>query len=498
MFPEEYTPFTLKHDASYDGDPAGDYILAEHINALQEAAKRIEQAIGLEVDPRTTLTERLRELERLKPMRVPNVGVFTGTLGSNTSSILSVLSSYALVILNEHGSYLPEVAIGLAEKKIPLYGQIDAQQALAVIQTEIQEWAAAGATGIYLKGFSDGVGANRNNEQALLDSVTQAGLTVLLSGSNPARWLQNNFDASYNPDAIALNFPPQTAVQLRPFGYGSAKQSAAELMAYTLPLLQAFRQRGIQLIGMADAPNEKAYQYVQAAGLLFGLDYLYTGPLDGTSLGSRTPYYSWPSYLGAWQTTDPLIFQDGASLYRDIPNGRIRIQDDLSIRIDGYTLDSSLLSWSEKSIPGSAIADESITPAKLTTYDIAKIVELLNTTTDENLKIDSVKIAADPDGAGLPINIPSSNMKQNVVQAINERVLFGAVSNTQINDAAIESLSASKLTGTIPMANIEGFVIPAINKTASLTNFINVPLLKAIQQNGFADELHQCPVAESH
>lgn len=480
MFPEEYTPFTLKHDASYDGDPAGDYILAEHINTLQQAAQRIEQAIGLEPNPDATLTERIRGLERLKPLRVPNLGIFTGSLGSNASTIISPLSSYALVILSERGSYLPEVAAGLAEKHIPVYGQIDAQQPLAVVQTEIGEWAQVGAVGIYLKGFGDGVATTRNAEQALLDSVQQVDLSVLLSGRNPARWLENHADPAYNPDGLALTFPPKTLVQLRPFGYGSKIQTSGELMVYTLPLMQAFREREVGIIGMADTPNEKAYQYVQAAGLLFGLDYLYNGPFDGTSLGSRTPHYSWPSYLGEWRTNDPLIFQDGTSLYRDIPNGRIRIRDDLSMQLEGYTLDSSLLNWSENSIPGFAIADASITPSKLTTYDIAKIVELLNTTTDENLKIDSVKIAADPDGAGLPINIPSSNMKQNVVQAINERVLFGAVSSTQINDAAIESLSASKLTGSIPMANIESFVIPAINKTASLTNFINVPLLKAI------------------
>ena len=37
MFPEEYTPFELKQNANYDGDPQGDYVLAEHINAVQEA-----------------------------------------------------------------------------------------------------------------------------------------------------------------------------------------------------------------------------------------------------------------------------------------------------------------------------------------------------------------------------------------------------------------------------------------------------------------------------
>ena len=50
MFPEEYTDFIQKQNATYDGDPNGDYVLAEHINELQDAVNRVETAIGLVPD----------------------------------------------------------------------------------------------------------------------------------------------------------------------------------------------------------------------------------------------------------------------------------------------------------------------------------------------------------------------------------------------------------------------------------------------------------------
>ena len=479
MFPEEYTPFTLKTDASYDGDPAGDYVLAEHINSLQDAITQVERAIGLSASPELELTERLVRLEQTRPMRVPSVGYFNGELGENAAAIRSVFGNYDLVITGQRPPSLTEALVDLDAAKTPVFGQVDALQSLDLIQVAIGEWKTLGIAGIYLKGFGESTNSTRSSEQDILDSVSQQGLQLILSGINWMRWFNDSPDDAYNPDANPLVIPDGSIIQVGPFAYDGRIYTTSQLTATTLPQLALIRQRNLQVMGFANATTQESYNYVEAAGLLFGLDYLYNGLSNGTSLANRSPIYNWPSYLSQWKTRNPLIFQDGNSLYRDIPHGRIRIHDDLTIAIDGYTLDASMLAWGNNSVPGSALQDASIDPVKLSTYDIRKIVELLNTTTDETLKIDSTKINADDGGAGLPINIPPSNMQQNVIEAINSKNLIGTVSTTKISDAAIESLSASKLTGSLSMQSIQNYVIPAINASATLLNFIDIPYLKA-------------------
>lgn len=480
MFPEEYTDFIQKQNAIYDGDPNGDYVLAEHINELQDAVNRVEIAIGLVPDQEDSLAQRLQRLEKLQPLRVPAIGYFTGELGSNASHLTSILSSYALVILNEKTATVSESIPFVKERSIPVYGQVMAGTDLAAIQTLIQEWRTIGADGIFLKGLGEQAAHTRSFEQNVFNSVTQSGLKLFVSTLNWQPWLNNETVAIYNPNGAALTFPEDTLFAYRPFAYDGRLYTSTELQTTIGPNLQALRAKGLRLAGFGHAPDQSSYNYLQAAGLLFGLDYLANAPEAGTSLSAREPFYDWPGQLADWKTDEPVIFQETGGLYRNIPNGRIRIQDDGKITLEGYTLNPDDINWTDGSVPGSAIKDASITPAKLTTYDIAKIVELLNATTDENIRILSNKISADEGGAGLPINIPASNMLQNVIEAINRKNIMGQVSKTQIADAAIESLSASKLTGSIPLEVLQTYVVPAINASATDINKISVPRMDIV------------------
>ena len=99
LFPEQPTTFIDKRNAAYDGDPEGDFVLAEHINELQDAIGRVEEAIGVYVPPGVGLAKRIESLENLKPMRAESVGYFPGDLGPDTTHIESVLSNYNSVVL---------------------------------------------------------------------------------------------------------------------------------------------------------------------------------------------------------------------------------------------------------------------------------------------------------------------------------------------------------------------------------------------------------------
>ena len=477
MFPEEYSKFTTKYDASYDGDPNGDYVVAQHVNDLQDAIVHIEEAIGIVPQANHSLSERIQTLESIRPMRVPSVGYFSGSLGSEESYIVSVLNKYQTVILTEATGVTSGIVAKVQAERIPVYGQINALSSLSVIQSAIGSWKQKGVVGVYLTSFGDRATPLRSEEQAILSSVKQAGLSVMIQGMNWKRLFSKGVIASYNPSGKSLNFPADTTIVLNDFAYNFRAYVGTELLETVFPSVKLIRENGMKVMGFSNAQTQDNYNYVQAAGLLFGLDYLYNGASEGTTLEGRSPDYNWPSYLADWQTEEPILFQEGASLYRNIPNGRITLYEDTSIAIEGYSIDSQLINWYQGSVPGSAIADGSLSPTKLSGYDIAAIITLINDPLS-NLKIKSEKIVTPDGGTGVPLNIPALNMMEHVIEAINRHNVVDGTVVDKIIDESIQSLSASKLTGSLHLDRMKNAVIPAINASATLLNKIDVPVIK--------------------
>lgn len=479
MFPTTYTEFNDKRNAGYDGDPQGDYVLAEHMNTVQDAIELIERAIGVTPNSKKTLTDRIKDLESVQAMRVPAVGYFAGALGSDTSYIISVLSQYQTVLLSERSAVTAAVITQLKKMNTTVYGQVNGLNSLTLIQNEIGSWKMAGAQGIYLMNLGEDASPTRSAEQDILSSIEQAGMKVFIESTQIERLIDDAAIASYNPVGNVLVFPTDTTLQLDNFAYNQRSYAGLQLMNTTKPLVEAIRAKGLKIAGFAHATNQDLFNYVQATALLFGLDALHNGPTQGYTIENRSPVYNWPSYLMNWKTTEPLIFREGNALYRDIPNGRIWLYDDLSIKVDGYELDSTLINWYNNTIPGSAIQEGSIEPGKLSTYDIQRIVELLNNSS-EDIQISSMKIKADGGNGALPINIPSSNMMQNVIEAINKKNNIDTPNKWTIENWAIESLDAAKLTGDLKKDQIKTHVIAAINESSNTTNYIDVPKIKTI------------------
>lgn len=479
MFPTNYTQFNDKKNADYNGDPKGDYILAEHINSAQDAIESIEKAVGLSSTKDKSMAQRIKDLETVQTMRLPMIGYFSGSLGNETSYLISVLSQYQTVLLSERSSITDDVIAGLKEKSTVVYGQVNALTSLTLIQNEVGAWKAVGAEGIYLTNLGEEASPTRIAEQAILSSIEQAGLAVLIETAQLPHLISDTAVASYNATGAALVFPKKTILQLDNFAYNQRAYVGTELLNTTKPLIEAIRSKGLEIAGFANAPTQDLFNYVQATGLLFGLDYLHNGPTEGYTLSNRSPVYNWPSYLLNWKTTNPLIFREGTALYRDIPNGRIWLYDNLTIKIDGYALDSGLINWYNNTLPGSAIQEGTIDPGKLSTYDIQRIVDLLNSS-DDAIKIDATKIKADEGGGNLPINIPASNMVQNTIQAINQKNNVDTTNQWTIENWAIESLDAAKLTGDLKKEQLLTHVVDAINESSTLMHFIDAAKLKAI------------------
>lgn len=471
MFPEEYTPFEPKRDARYDGDPNGDYILANHINSLQDAIEKIELTIGKHPKQTDTLSERIRALESESALRAPRYHWVRDAL-SDTKAVSDSLKRWDGLIFSKNSASLASI---LKDKKVPTFGVVNAQSPLAVVQTEIAEWKTNGVKGILLVDL-ESVGT-REHEQQLFNSISQIDMKLAIRTKNPARLLSQNVTSGYNPEGLALVFPKDTTLFLENFAYNERRYSPDELNEGVLPLVLSARQKRLKLIGLGKTSNEKDHYYLHAATLLFGLDGFYDGRDGGEAPAVNPPFYAWQAPLVNWKTISPSLYKDGSRLIRTVPGGVIGITDSGDIVMRGQNLSSLLVDWISDTVPGEAIKNGSIHPDKLSTYDIVKIVQILNESSDDVL-IKSAKI--DMESGGMLGNIPAENMIVNVIEAINKKVNPLSTNKIAITDAAIESLDASKLTGDIPRERFERFVIAAINASESNDNYINVNRIKSV------------------
>ena len=472
-FPEELTVFSTKKDAAYSGDPEGDYVLAKHINDLQDAILRVEKSIGTRSSSSESLVELINDLSKERPMRVDSVGYFTGNLTTDMSYTESILGQYKLVLLENKSNQLIPMLASLKEKDTAVYGIIDATDSLVSIQNEIALWKQLGVAGVFLKDFGGEESPTRAHQQNIIDSVEQEQIKLGIIPANINRLIDDSPNESYNPIGRPFVFPVDTIMQLRPFAYNEGYQEIEQMTQTVMPLVLTLRQRGLDIMGWSAATTQKQYEYTQAGALIFGLDYLYNGNPIGETLTTRTPLFDWPSLFSIWKTDMPIVFNEGQSIVRRVNNGTIRLFKDKSIELSGLEIPSTLIKWVQNSIPGSTIQDASITPDKLSTYDIERIVALLNSS-DESLKIDVTKISVDEGGIGLPINIPASNMVQNVVHAINRKNNVNTKESWLIEDYAIKELSTNKLVGDILKEQMIGQVIQAVNDASNQTVFLNV------------------------
>lgn len=139
LYPEGLTFFTTKKDAGYDGDPEGDFILAEHMNDVQEAITRIEKAVGTFPSTGGSISEHIQNIEGERPMRVPSVGYFPNNLVGELTSIQAALSQYDLVLLGNIGSNTKNTTNYLNAQGTTVFGVLDAREPLVIIQNNISQ-----------------------------------------------------------------------------------------------------------------------------------------------------------------------------------------------------------------------------------------------------------------------------------------------------------------------------------------------------------------------
>lgn len=464
-FPEVFTHFEDKTDARYQGDPNGDYVMAEHVNSVQDAVMAIERYLGIQPNSDATLMERVRHLEAFSSFSVPTYHWYN-TLPTNPSIIKNTLARWDNIIISSPSQAFLGILESLTQ---PIYMVLNAQVALSVFQTNAGLAKTRGFKGVLIGDFDKLT--TRAAQQSLLNSLADQDLQIIIQTINPNQLFSTERFGDYNVGQVELNFPKGTQLLLEGFGYKGTFNSISYLNNTVYPIVQQAKSRGIKLIGMGEPTEQKPYNFFQTAALLFGLDGIYNGKMNGTTYNEEPPYYHWYAPLVNWRTDDLVILYEPGKLSRRVTNGEIVLEDTGVARVQGQSIDAGFIEWSNQTVPGSAIVNYSIDPIKISSYDIKRIIDQLNNSNND-IMIDITKVNMGEDG-GLPGSIPAKNMQAHVIEAINKKVNQFSDETDQIIGEAIQSLDAEKLYGHIRRELFQEYSIPAINATDSLTNYIN-------------------------
>lgn len=447
MYPMNYTVFMRKVNALFEGDENGDYVMAEDVNELQEAIERLERRLGITTSSET-VEERIGVLKGMQAMRLKTMFRQGATVLLNENAV-GVLSSYDMVSLR---SVNVPVMAPLKEKGVELVVDIViGATPLSQIQMDIGSAAGAGADVVWLKAFSWTDSVDRMKQKAVLESVRQTGMKVMLSLA-PEEAESDVFDAVNNPGAEALLLGEDVYMDMGDLLMdGVSYAGASMLVARTSAYLAMKRRYGVRLLF---ASSLSAYRYAQATGLLFSAEAI---SLE-QDLVRQVP--EWHSQVGDWKTEEPEAVYTGNGLKRYLKGGSIEIDASTgTYRLNGFRVLSQDIGFSEDSVPGSALIDGSITKEKIGSYDGNEIARTLNEETTTKIKWTAIE---DMGSEMLPGNIPAANMQENVIAAINQQA-GNFVEKLDIVDDAIKTLSATKLTGNIHQAQMTNNVISAIN-----------------------------------
>ena len=463
-FPYYYSSFENKTDAEWDGDPRGDYILADHINRLQDAIVDIEKMIGIEPDFELTVSERLEKIQTYSQFKVSSYHWFEQD-PSDSASFKNQLTRFENVIFTRLTDQTKNIIPDIYPNT---YGVVDAQLPVNTFQSEVAEWGNAGANGILILNF--GLIRTRTQQQNLLNTVSDYGLSIIIQSDKVSELTNNQIVTEYNPEGVTFDFPKDTYVWLQDFAYDTDYKTPKYLFDTTYPLINKLKQSGLKIIGQANVRDQQSYSYVQATALLFSIDGMNVGLTGGSE---PTAIYDWHTPLLDWKTDKPSVFLERGRLFRTVPNGLIGLEDDGKIVLKGNTLNSTLVQWATNSVPGFAIQTGSIPPDRLSSYDVQKIVDLINNS-NSDIQIDLTKIRMD-DGLTLPANIPAENMTTNVILALNQNIDPSTENNLWIDKSLIKEVNASSLVGKLNPKLIQDVVIPAINATDNdIDNYIDI------------------------
>lgn len=482
-YPNQVDLFETKHNATSANDPAGDYVMAEHVNDLQDSIVAIESTLGANPQGSSlNVADRLTKLEGISLLRVPPILVYLGSPAAiNGSASIDEAAEhfvkYDHVVLGpdlEQDSSLGHIdAISIINKvhedrSVSFYGYIDCSistETVSEIQVRINKWKDMGVAGIYCANFGYDKGVSRERQNLILDSIHQYDLTAILDATNPDDVLSDTADTTYNPDWVVPNIQVGDIYHLKGFAVNTSAgsyQNFADLHLMMDKLIGFRDSIGIRIFGTSIVNNatpantaQGYFDYVHAVALLYSLDGFYSASPDYGQVSGQAKEYSWSPLIGAWYTKTPNVTHTGNIYKRMAAFGEITVNaTDHSHEITGGLLASTLIREVDNSLDGTVLKDNSVPDEKIISYNGSRIIGAINTSTGSYIDISKITGLFDETGG-----IDEGYLQANVLSAMNAKI-----GSLDAQTAAIGVLTAEEIiTGELKADRLTAAVIYAIN-----------------------------------
>lgn len=485
-FPNRLDVFETKHNATSQDDPSGDYVMAEHINDIQDAIVAIESALG--TDPQGnfgSVGDRIAKIEVSSALRASSVLMYLGKPAyiNGSASVEEAVGhfiKYEHVILGANAEEVSNInhqdALTIIQKAkslrgVKFYGYIDmgvAGRTLSEIQVKINQWRNLGVDGIFCDHFGYDSGISRAKQNQILDSIHQYNMPAMLSAANPDQIFSDVGDATYNPDWVAPNIEAGDIYFFDSFAVDTRNgvYSSVSLLMTKLNKLIAYRNElGISIfatcyIGISEEKGQEYYDYAHAFAVLTSLDAFGVSSENDGAITNTARFYDWTPVMGSWYASNPQIKTlDGKIFTRETSFGSITLDTTKHVFLyKGISIPSYLLRLLPNSISGEVIQDGSIPDIKIKNYDVDRIVNNINQSTTALIDMDNIKGLLDG-GGGISEDI----LQANILKAINAQI-----AKLSADTAAIGSLTAGEIsTGKLSADRISASVVAAINLYAA-------------------------------
>lgn len=452
LYPNMIDQFTTKKDE--EGSGLGDYVMADHINHLQDAIYAIETTIG--VDPAggsNSVSSRLSALDEGKKLSVPQILIYSGD-PSNANGSTSVeeagdyFCSFSDIILQDIDPYSQVmnytddvISHAHSESGAKFYFTIDADvftvnKSIEEISAVIERFVNIGIDGIYYKNFGYDSGVSRKRQIELVETAHNYGVDVMVEVKNPDEVFGLSNIDGMNIDNEEPALGSEDSVLFRGFGFtGTAYQDINTLYNKMVKLISyrnSYHNR-ILVLGLIEdsvssEDRRKIYYYCQALSMVYSVDGLGISK-EVINTESIDTYPTFP-IVGSYYDSTPNIKLEFGELSRYTKTGKI-------------TVDTSAhtYSYEDTKIPLSFIdfsGDNTLIDGSKLTGTIPNNVVIDITTRINNLSDQSIN--------GSVINFNDSITGSRLISSINT-----AAENT-INPEKIAALNSEHIEEVVAVA----------------------------------------------
>lgn len=493
-YPQQLDVFQVKRNAMFDGDPNGDYVMAEDINVLQDAITAIEETLGSNPQSdKLNVSDRIALLEGSSVLRVPPFLIYLGNPSkiNGAKTINEAVAHYLkydhIVFGNnadvdgdpDHDELIDIISKIKQSRSVKVYGYVDCGDntsglTLSEIQVKIQSWRNMGVEGIYCANFGYENNVSRSRQNAILDSIHQDGLVAIVTGVIPEEVLSNAHNEQLNPGQELPNILKGDIYHFDKFAVNTEETEPyldIETTAMKLKDLYEYRQSlGVRILAtphittnIEEEDAVKYFEYAHGFALLGSVDYFYPVVEGGGALTNTDRTYQTPAIVGNWYASEPNIIKENGMMTRETVFGKIII-DPVSKEVlyEGIYIPYEVLKIQANSIEGTFIKDASIPDKKIANYNGTRLINAINLSPEESrININKiVPISGEDIVAG---SISADRIKTNVIEAINAYIGYAVIAGAKIGDLTADHITA----GTINADRIAASVVEAINLKAT-------------------------------